>query len=136
MDTYSDQSVLPSICLPEITFLGQIVPLAQSGSYFINISRAPLGKGCAVTLNQVSKFKVKVIAELCEKHVQIIHSLPLVQYCSYIVLYVQSAFSQRSRSYLTSQFFFRAYLFSHVAYLAHTLHKKILRFWTKFQGQM
>lgn len=38
------------------------LPLAQSGQYFTH--RIPLGKGYAVMLNHVSKFKVRVLSEL------------------------------------------------------------------------
>lgn len=40
------------------------LPLSQSGSYITHI--VPMGKGCAVTLIQVFRSTVKVIAELCE----------------------------------------------------------------------
>lgn len=42
-----------------------LLSLVQSGS---NVGhRVSLGKGCKVTLSQVSRSKVNVIAELCEK---------------------------------------------------------------------
>lgn len=63
-----DQSLIirPSIC--PIYFVGSkfSLPLVKLCKYFMIIQRVPLGKGCTVTLINVSNSKLKVIVELYE----------------------------------------------------------------------
>lgn len=76
-------SVLPSVCRPSVrprSFVRSILSLhlVQSGAYFTH--RVPLGKVCVVTINHVSRLKLKVIAEIYRKIlVRSKSSLPLVR---------------------------------------------------------
>lgn len=110
---YSDQSVRSSFRQSyrptEITCTGHIFfSLGISGSFFTY--REPLGKGCAVIINQVFWSKAMVIAELCEKFLFGSYIFPFGP--SQLILYPHSAV-----------------LLSRVLYLAHSSDKR--SFWEK-----
>lgn len=63
---YSDQSIRPFV-RPRLLFrsISSHTPLTEFGSYFTH--RVPLGKRFSVSLNHVSRSKIKIIAELSLK---------------------------------------------------------------------